>query len=404
MNNYQVQIKPKITLIFPFYSTNEGSFSPRLHELMKYFDARNYHVTVLTSSFFKSDIPKGRFYIKTRIENIDIISFNTPIGNDKNKFIRVLNSIIYSLICSIHTLFKKSDILICSVGPITNGIPIILNGIFNVPQKRILEVRDLWPYAAFQFGLVKNSLLKKSLLLIEKNLYKYSHKIITLSSGQTEFLVAKHHNEASKFSSSSQIADLELFKQNSISHISKDFGKYLIYFGGMGPIHDVLYWPKIFSLFSEEERKSFQVLFFGSGPHEQKLKLLVEELKLDNLLIMGNIPKNELIPWIKNSIGTLFSTTNHDCQQRCSPNKIYDSFAAGKPVLQTSIGWIADLINIYDCGINLDRSNHQESKRLIQSYIDCDNKRKNQSNNAIRLASTEFEKNLVFNKYLDFLK
>ena len=394
----------KITIVFAYLSTNEGSFSPRLFELGQYLKKKGFDVTFITSPYYKSDLIKPKYlYSTTFINDVKIISLNTPSGNDKLFVLRAFNSILFSIISSFIVLFSNTNILFCSSGPITSGLPIILSKILKPKIKTVLEIRDLWPHGMFDFGIIKSKIIKEILYSLERQIYDRSDKIITLSEGQKNFLNNKYKNY--NFYSSSQISDLDLFTtdfkydKNKIS----TYGKYLIYYGGLGIIHNIQYWINLFSLFNEVEKKEFNVIFFGDGKSKGELESICKDNKLSNIYFLGSVPKIELIMWIKLSYGTLFSTTHHSTQQCCSPNKIFDSFAAGKPIIQTSKGWIKDLVEIENCGINLSLNDLSESRLQLMDFIRDENKQLIQSKNSLNLAKNKFNKSIVFDEYINHI-
>ena len=394
----------KITIVFAYLSTNRGSFSPRLFELGQQLVKKGFEVTFITSTYYKSDLIKPKYlYSTTLVNDVKIISLNTPSGNDKSIVLRAFNSILFSIISSLIVLFSETKIVLCSSGPITSGLPIIFSKILKPKSKTIFEIRDLWPHGMFDFGIIKSKIIKEILYGFERKIYDCSDKIITLSEGQKNFLNKKYKNY--NFYSSSQISDLDLFNtdfkydKNKIS----SYNKYLIYYGGLGIIHNIQYWINLFSLLSEVEKKEFNVVFFGDGESKEKLKSLCKDKKLSNVYFLGSVSKIELIKWIKFSYGTLFSTTHHPTQQCCSPNKIFDSFAAGKPIIQTSKGWIKNLVEIENCGINLSLNDLSESRLHLMNFIRNENKQLIQSKNSLNLAKNKFNKSIVFDEYINHI-
>src|SRR5690606_26942979 len=55
----------------------------------------------------------------------------------------------------------------------------------------MFAVRDLWPEAPIQIGMVKNPLLKKMLYRLEKSIYEQALRIVVLSPGIKNYIVAK---------------------------------------------------------------------------------------------------------------------------------------------------------------------------------------------------------------------
>ena len=392
----------KITIVFQFLSTNKGSFSSRLFELGQHLKKKGFDVTFITSTYYKSDLIKPKYlYSTTLVNDIKIISLNTSSGNDRMFVLRVFNSILFSIISSLIVLFSNTKIVLCSSGPITSGLPVILSKILKPNIKTAFEIRDLWPHGMIDFGIIKSKIIKEILFGFEKKIYHCSDKIITLSEGQKNFLNNKYKNY--NFYTSSQISDLDLFdtdfkyEKNKIS----SYGKYLIYFGGLDKIHNIQYWIDLFSLFNEVEKKEFNVLFFGEWEFKQKLESISKANKLINIFFLGSVPKIELVKWIKFSYGTLFSTTHHSTQQNCSPNKIFDSFAAGKPIIQTTKGWIKDLVEIENCGINLSLDDLSKSRLQLLDFIRNVDKQLVQSQNSLNLAKNKFDKSIVFDEYIN---
>ena len=78
------------------------------------------------------------------------------------------------------------DIIVCSSGPITIGLPGVFAKIFRSKKKFVFEVRDLWPDGAIQLGLIKNGALIKFAYYFEKLCYDKADLIVTCSKGMTD--------------------------------------------------------------------------------------------------------------------------------------------------------------------------------------------------------------------------
>ena len=127
------------------------------------------------------------------------------------------------------------------------------------------------------------------------------------------------------------------------------------------------------------------------------------EFGLDNLFFLGLKPKSELPKWVQASSATLFATTNNPVQDTSSPNKVFDSFAAGVPIIQTSKGWIADLVEKEDCGVNIPLEDPAEGARLLYEFSKKREILEEKGKNAYRLAETIFNRDILAKKYLDII-
>ena len=125
-------------------------------------------------------------------------------------------------------------------------------------------------------------------------------------------------------------------------------------------------------------------------------------LGLKNVHFIGQISKRDIPFWLKLSYATLFSTTDLPIQQTCAPNKVFDSFSSGTPLIQTSTGWIKSFIRKTNCGISIDLNNIDDSAELVSQYIKNNDKRKLHHENSLKNAD-KFDKKLLAQKYLNLI-
>src|SRR5699024_6131798 len=120
--------------------------------------------------------------------------------------------------------------------------------------------------------------------------------------------------------------------------------KLFTHIGSFGLIHNTGYWVQVAAeLVKIDKMESVSLIFIGDGKDREALERRAQELNLNNIFFLGLKPKSELPAWVQTSTATLFATLDNIVQNASSPNKIFDSFAAGVPIIQTSTGWIHDL-------------------------------------------------------------
>ncbi len=396
----------KILVVYNYFSTNKGSYSNRYYEFSKVWLEKGYEVEFITSPYFKSDIESSKFFEVQYIEGIKLNVINLPDGGNKPLYKRLINSFGFILIASIMTLFKKYDLLICSSGPFTLGIPNLINILLKKNGIKIFEVRDIWPQSGIEFGLIKNKIIIQISRYYEKLQYKFSDYVVTLSVGQEEYLKKNHPAFSNKIHTISQISNTELFNIKVDEKIRKKYftkyGKILIYIGGLGTIHNVFYWIKLCNEINTIHKEKFSMIIIGDGPDRKKLEKLKESFRLKNVFFFGQITKSEIPFWLNLSYANLFSTTDMPIQQTCAPNKVFDSFSAGIPLIQTTNGWIKNYLKKTNCGISVDINNVKKSSVLVSQFLNDDKKRNIQAKNSF-LNSKKYEKNFLAQKYLKLL-
>jgi len=400
-------MQKKILVIYNYFSTNKGSYSNRYYELSKIWIDKGYSVEFITSPYFKSDISCKKIFEIQNIERIKLNVINFPDGGNKSLGKRLVNSFCFISIASLISLFKSYDLLICSSGPFTIGIPNLLNILFKRKGVKVFEIRDIWPQTGIEYKVFTNKTLIKIAYYFEKLQYKYSDFIVTLSEGQENYIIDRFPRFSRKIRTIPQISNKELFSINlseaTLKKYNNKYGLIFSYIGGLGPIHNVSYWIQLFSKLNNINKSEFSLIILGDGPDKEKLESLSLSLGLKNVYFLGQIPKRDIPFWLKLSYATLFSTTDLPVQQTCAPNKVFDSFSSGTPLIQTSTGWIKSFIRKTNCGISLDLNNIDNSAKLVSQYINSKDKRDLHHENALKNAN-KFDKKLLAEKFLNLIQ
>ena len=238
----------------------------------------------------------------------------------------------------------------------------------------------------------------------EKVCYKFSDRVITASPGQREHI--KNRFGELVIEVIPNASDISLFGKTS-NETLPEWTKDKILFthiGSLGLIHNTKYWLAVASELKKIDIDGkIKMVFIGDGADRLKLEELKKQAGLDNLIFLGLKPKSELPKWVQASYATLFATTNNPVQDTSSPNKVFDSFAAGVPIIQTSKGWIADLVEKEDCGVNIPLEDPAEGARLLYEFSKKREILEEKGKNAYRLAETIFNRDILAKKYLDII-
>ena len=137
----------------------------------------------------------------------------------------------------------------------------------------------------------------------------------------------------------------------------------------------------------------------GDGP--TKNMLLKKSAHLKNIIFLSPKPKKEIPNLIANSDAMLLTLKDIPLfKYGVSPNKLYDSYAIGRPVINNVGGIIAKEINSYKIGIN---AIPEDSKSLSESILYLmnltRNDREKMSIQARLLAEKIYSRKIINNKY-----
>ena len=107
-------------------------------------------------------------------------------------------------------------------------------------------------------------------------------------------------------------------------------------------------------LLQQEGNRDIKILVYGEGAERHMLTELVREKGLNNIIFKGPVEK-KYVPYIvsKSDLNIVQVEKSEILKYGCSWNKMFDYFAAGKPVLSTT-AVAYDLIEKYRCGTSLE--------------------------------------------------
>lgn len=353
----------------------------------------------MTAPYEKSDIRAKGFISKIDIDGIRVIVINAADSNRDQVWKRGVRALQFSITACWYALTLEYDRVVCSSGPITIGIPGILGRMLR-GKKMIFEVRDLWPAGGIEMGKIKPGLPSRLALWFEKLCYRNAALIATCSPDQRNNILARYPEL--NVIVIPQGCDLALFGTSAIGQLPEwTKGKTIFtHIGSLGFIHNCSLLVDAARYLLIQNRDDIMVVFAGEGAERKRLEDVVATEKMPNVKFLGLLPKVMLPSWVQASCATLFSTLNNPVQNSSSPNKVFDSLAAGVPVIQTTTGWLARLIGDEECGVNV-KPDDPEALALAMIHLTSNNDiRKRMSANSKRLAETVFNRDLLAEKYL----
>ena len=394
----------KITYLYQYFGTPKGSWSTRVYELAKRWVEAGHSVTVITSPYDKSDIKANGLVSHQEIDGIKLIVINAGDSNRMSIFLRAIKAIQFSLISAYYAIKTPTNLIIASSGPITIGIPGLI-GKFIKRVPLVFEVRDLWPDGGIEMGLIKSKLLIKISRWFEKICYKQSSLIIPCSIGMESSILNRFPLKNTLVIPNA--CDLQLFQEKSMNLVNYPNWlnvntKLFLYTGSLGFMDSCIEIIDGFSLLKDNQ--NIHIVFLGDGSERNELEQRVKYLKLtENIHFIGLVQKHEVVAWYHKSIASFVVFKNYSVLSTSSPNKMFDSFAAGIPIIQNTEGWIKNLVTKENCGINVIPNDAKSMMLAIEKIAHNTDIQQIQAANALRLAQTEFNRDILAAKYLNAL-
>ena len=398
----------KIWVINQHANTPNMPGHTRQFEIAKGLVKKGWNVYVFASDFNLST--RKFIYNKNKISSLQLINginwhWLKVIPYYSNNWKRYLNIISFSTHLLIKLIYKSildklfdklPDLIFASSPQLPSAfVGLIISKIINRPF--ILEIRDLWPQVLIeQGGMDQSSFIIKILSILEKLLYQNADHVIVLAKGSVDFVKKRGAKHVTWLPNG---PDLEIFKKQSLPKEPEKFTFIepfkIFYTGAHGEANALDIVIDAARLIRDLPIKIYLV---GDGP--EKKKLIKYSKGLENIIFKDPIPKNEIPKLLKNSHSILLTLKNIKLYSYgVSPNKLYDAYAIGRPVITNVNGDINDEVNINRIGITSNPNSYKSLASAIrQMFYTPRLKRIKMANRARLLAESLYSREKIVNK------
>lgn len=390
-----------ILYIHQYFVTPQEPGGTRSYWLAQELIKNGHKVTMLTSSSkFSEDIKV------VQVDGIEVVYIKEDYDQNMSVSRRLKAFLKFMYKSSVLGLKQKDiDLVIATSTPLTIGIPaLILKWFKNKPF--VFEVRDLWPEVPIQMGAIKNSWTIKTTRLLEKTIYKNASRVIALSPGMQDGVVKYIPKE--KTSMIPNMAKMDEFwprgKNDQLMEklgLKKDSFK-IVHFGSLGlanGAHSIIESAKLL-----KNREDIEFLFVGGGSTENDLVEEVEKNNLKNVKFLGKFPMSDVSEIVNFSDVSVISFLDLPILYTNSPNKLFDSLSAGKPIIVNSAGWTKDIAEKSHCGYYVNPNRPEELVQKVLYLKDNPDVVNEMGQNARKLAETVYDKSILCKKFVEVIE
>ncbi len=363
----------RILFIHQFFTKEDEPGEVRHIAMFKYLLEKGYEFTIIGGSLnylTGKTFPdfKGIFQEKELVPGkINLIRVHIPVTYRKGflgKIFCYISFLLLSLIASMKT--KSCDLLLTTSPSLLTALAgYLISKLRGIPF--ILEVRDLWPKAAVEMGLVKNRLIIYIASCLEKFLYNTACRIVVITQGYADYIVSRGINP-SKINIVHNGVDEIMTDYSEDSAIPEDMkifsDKFIVmHVGAIGKfnyLHDLLKSAELL-----EEPDKFAFVFIGEGAEKEKLINYAMEKNLNNMHFLGMRQRQQMAQYLNTAHVTVAIYPPIPTGKLLLQNKVLDYLSLGKPVLLVSEeGDTSKIIESAGCGFTLDRAHKSMAEKL----------------------------------------
>lgn len=343
-----------------YFITRSGVGGTRAYEFARYLISQGHRVTMVTSA--DTSIPwSGGLLRRRTLEGIEVVELRAGYsdytsGTAISYGQRITAFLLFALASVVGVLrVPRPDLVFATSTPLTIGIPgVIASAYHHAPL--VFEVRDLWPEAPIQIGALKHPAQILLARWLERFIYRRSTRIIALSPGMKAGVVDAAI-PPERVTVIPNASDLDLFSPTiDGSAFRKKWGvddKFVaLYFGTMGEANDLMQAVRAAKVLHERNDDTIRIVLHGRGRQRPELEAFVRDHGLHNVVFSDAVPDKAAVAQLVAAaqVGmTIYK--NLPILYTCSPNKLFDTLAAGRPALVNTPGWLSELVTQNQCGV-----------------------------------------------------
>ena len=300
---------------------------------------------------------------------------------------------------------RRFDVVLATSTPLTIAIPALIAKTV-ARQPVVFEVRDVWPDAAVDAGILKKGFLYHIALLLEMAAYRQCDHIVALSDGMRDRIMSKGVS-ADKISMLPNCSDIKQFSPSLFdpSLLRGEFGVkdelVLLYVGAINTANDIPFLVKCIESLKDEKRIKWW--FVGGGNRLNYLEEQVSQQNIKNVQFWGKRPKSEVPKFVNAADVGVVSFINKPVYYENSPNKFFDYISGGLPPVFTRSTWLKSYLERYDTSLICENNTVDEFVSYIERLISDSTDQETLSKNVLKLAKNEFSRDVVSGRYIKLL-
>lgn len=395
-------------LFFSMWYTPEPVGKP--HSLAKELKAFGHDVTVVTGfpnypeGSVYTDYKKSNAFLVERIDGIKIVRVRCMIDRSTSAVKRLLSMLSYSILSFLAAtlLGGRYD----AVWSYQIGLPGSMYSMLKgIPH--LHEVQDLWP--AWGQGSLggMNGVLAKVLVGFQRVIYLQATSISTISKGFAKKISIVYGITFSKIHVLPNWADGKAFgrKENS-GHTRSEFGlgeDFIVTYGGnIGTAQGL---EALVNAASALKDAGCSFVIAGDGVAKNKLERLSSELGASNIVYIPRLTPDRMGALLSISDVLYIGLSRGDKYEITIPSKTYAYLSAGKPILASAGGDVADLLRTVGAGITCDAEDPVQIERAIRAFMKMTKQGLNEmGEKAFHAAAEKFSGNVVARHYEELLE
>lgn len=293
----------------------------------------------------------------------------------------------------------RPDVILATSPPLTIAVSAMaVKAVRRAPI--VFEVRDLWPRAPIEMGALRNPAARRAALALERAAYRSAERVIALSPGIRDGVLSAGV-PPERVEVIPNASDLELFSPDVDpgglrARLGLPAEAFVCsYFGAMGEANDLTQVVEAATLLRDRGENGVAFVLQGDGKRRAAIESEVARRGLRNVIVLPAAGKPEAarLAAASDACMTIFKAV--PVLATNSPNKLFDTFAAGRPAIVNSDGWQRELVEEAGAGLYARAGDPADLAAQVLRLRDDPEEARRMGASARRLAEERFDRRLL---------
>jgi len=396
-----------LLIVTQYFPPETGAPATRFDELTKRWAESGNDVTVLTSA---PDYPEGELYEGYQNEwvhretrnGVNVVMTKTLPASNVGLFRRALKFVWLMILSTLVGLrLEKPDVVVAtSPQPLVGVSGWLLARVRR--SKFVFEVRDLWPESIAAVGEGDNRLLYAVLEAVSSFLYRRADRVVIVSQEFEQTIVDAGTDPANVLYHPNGVdvsffegAENPTFPERSLSE------QFVVsYVGTIGRAHGLsVVLDAAEELQDDSKYDDVLFLFVGYGADADTLRDQAAQRDLDNVAFAGRRPKEEVPGFLSVSDLSLVHLKDRDLFRTVIPSKMFESMAAGVPILLGVKGEARRILTEANAGVTMEPEDPTDLATAVRRLHDDAEQRATLGTNGTTYVRENFDWDTIAEEY-----
>jgi glycosyltransferase involved in cell wall biosynthesis len=403
----------RILIVCHYFPPEVGAPQARVSELARFWTEAGDDVTVLTGmpnhpTGIVPDAYRGKLRLVERADGYRVVRtwlYATPNEGVLKKTLGHVSFMVSSILLGVGPTGRADVVLVSSPTFFSIFSAWLLARIKRA--RFVIEVRDLWPAIFVELGVLKNRHLIRVLERLELSAYRGAEAVVTVSEGFRTNIIGRQIPSSKVHTIRNGVA---LDRFDDISAADRDQARaelgakegdtLILYLGAHGISHGL---TSVADAAARLRSAPIHFTFVGDGAAKGALLERIKELSLSNTTSLPSVPSERVPAVLAAADVCLVPLRDVELFHTFIPSKMFEYFAAGKPVIAALRGEAADILRAAGA-IVVEPEDSGAISAAVEFLAQHPDTRRQMGSQARRYVEAHYDRRVLAARYRDILE